>query len=456
MQMASLELANKKVVVIGMGKTGIATAAFLKRRQARVMVTDTAGEKDLTVAAAKLKSLGATMAFGSHQSQTFDTADLIILSPGVPHTLPELERARARGVPVMGEIELASRFIQEPIVAITGTNGKTTVTELTGAMLKGSGLSTFVGGNIGTPLIEYVDRPTKAHAIVIEVSSFQLDTIETFRPHVAVVLNITADHLDRYPNETAYAQSKARIFMNQRSDDIAVLNNRDPMVHSISRTIQAQKFYFESDNDENLTVAHNRLAVAWPAGQQTVFDLSDFKLQGRHNRENAAAASLAALAAGGQALGIQQVLNKFRGLPHRLEHIATVNDVGYFNDSKATNVGAVIRALENFTQPVILILGGRNKGIVFDDLTKPVCRNTKKIIAIGEARKEIQSVLEPVIAVEAASSMVDAVQRAQRASEPGDIVLLSPACASFDMYASYAQRGEDFRRAVEKLEKDAT
>ncbi|UCF94945.1 MAG: UDP-N-acetylmuramoyl-L-alanine--D-glutamate ligase [Desulfobacterales bacterium] len=458
-------LADKKILVVGLGRTGVATARFLKKRGAAVRVTDWAPEEQLRGPAQLMRGLGIPMELGHQRDATFEEADLIVLSPGVSHVLAPLNRARARGVPVLGEVELASRFIREPIVAITGTNGKTTTTELLGRMLQRSGRQVFVGGNIGNPLIGYVDHGPAADIVVAEISSFQLDTIATFRPQVAVLLNISADHLDRYPDYDAYVRSKWRIFENQQPEDTAVINGSDPALRPGPAPIRSRRLYFNSSaQDQDGAIASGqrilfRLKGPLPQGRQArtprpalrmpaFLDLSKFSLPGAHNRENACAASLAALAAGGTPEGIQAALDQFRGLSHRLEHVATIDAVQYFDDSKATNVDAVVRALECFAGPIILIMGGREKSTSFGALKQSVRQRTKALIVMGEAAAHIKTVLGELTPTHTAVSMADAVAQARQAAAPGDIVLLSPGCASFDMYRDYAARGDDFRRQV--------
>jgi len=456
-----MQLANKSILVIGLGKTGVAVARFLQNRGATVVATDMAAESELGSQVAELRKLGIRMELGRHAAETFTKADLIVISPGVPHTLEALTRAQAQGIPVIGEIELASNFIREPIVAVTGTNGKTTTTELLGQMLVSSSLRVFVGGNIGTPLIDYVDRAEKADVIVAEISSFQLDTVATFRPKVGVLLNITEDHLDRYPNFKAYAESKIRLFSNQRTDDLAILNGADALIRGYTPEIRSRKLYFSkhAKNEAGATIDGDRIVFhmddRWRSDPKfqipQTLNLSNFRLKGRHNLENACAASLAALAADGRQQGIQAALDQFHGLAHRLEWVGTIDGVAYFNDSKATNVDAVVRALEWFRQPVVLIMGGLDKGSNFSTLREAIRPYTKKLIVMGAAANRIKSALENVTSTLSASSMADAVRQACRAAVPGDVVLLSPGCASFDMYANYAQRGDDFRTTVANL-----
>jgi UDP-N-acetylmuramoylalanine--D-glutamate ligase len=454
-----MNLFKKKVLVVGLGMTGVATARFLNKMGAVVTVTDMAKEDELGESVAIIRELGINMELGSHENSTFENVDLIVLSPGVPHDIPQIQRAKDKGIDVLGEIELASKFIDQPVIAITGTNGKTTTTTLLGEMLKSSGFNVFVGGNIGTPLIGYVDREEKAEIIVVEVSSFQLDTIESFKPKVSVLLNITEDHLDRYSDFNAYVKSKCRIFENQNSGDTVVLNGFDPLIRKCTENINSRKLFFNArkENEEGATVSGKNIKLFFESSSKSKspmsIDLSGTSIKGKHNIENACAACLAALSAGGTLEGIQTALDSFKDLPHRLEYVATVNDVKYFNDSKATNIDAVTRALECFSDRVILIMGGRNKGADFDSLRDTARHITKKIIAIGEAKENIISSFNDVVPVNTASTMEDAVFKACDAAKPGDVVLLSPACSSFDMYNDYTHRGKVYCEAVELLKK---
>ena len=460
-----MDLNHKNILIVGLGISGIAAARFAKKKGAFVTVTDMAGEKELGVYAAMTHKLGVIMELGKHDIETFERADLIVLSPGVPHTILPIKRAIAKGVPIVGEFELAARYIREPVIAVSGTNGKTTTTTLLGSMLENSGFKVFVGGNIGNPLIDYAGKRGTADIVVAEVSSFQLDTMDTFRPRVGVLLNITDDHLDRYPDFKSYARSKGRLFENQQQSDSAVLNGSDPIISSVTKDLHARKLLFchqeNSRVKDRATALISRGNPSTPSNitirmkehQKISLHLSGTNFPGRHNLENAAAASLAALAVGGTPEGVQSALNDFKGLPHRIEYIATINHVRFFDDSKATNVDAVIRALETFGEPIILIMGGRDKGGDFRKLLEPIRQHIKKLILMGEAKDKIKSVLEEACRERAqtASTMENAVISAYHAASPGDIVLLSPACSSFDMYSSYAERGEDFRRVIGNL-----
>ena len=432
-----MNLKNKKVLVVGLGISGLAVARFLKKRGAVVTVTDMAGEEKLFDYVREIRTMGIRLELESHSIKAFESAELIVISPGVPHTIKPVKKAIAKGIPVIGEIELASRFIDEPVIAITGTNGKTTTTRLLGKMLEDSGIKVFVAGNIGNPLIEYVDTKKKAEVLVVEVSSFQLDTIDRFRPKIGVLLNIAEDHLDRYPDFAAYAASKGRLFKNQQKSDIAILNDKDSLVRDVTENINSKKIYFSEQ-----TVAGSGLAA---------LNLSNEYFAAFHNKENAYAAALAALAGGGNLHGIQKALDTFKGDSHRIEYITTINDVMFYDDSKATNIAAVKRALESFDKPISLIMGGRDKGGDYLTLKGTVEKHVKKLVVIGEAKEKIISALGGSVNVEQASTIEEAVLAAYKVAESGDVVLLSPACSSFDMFKSYKERGNRFCMAARSL-----
>jgi UDP-N-acetylmuramoylalanine--D-glutamate ligase len=463
-----MELYQKNILVVGLGVSGVSAARFAKNKGGIVTVTDQAKEDALAAYLPEIRGMGIKTELGRHQIETFEKSDMIIVSPGVPHTILPIERAREKGIPILGEIELACRYIREPIVAVSGTNGKTTTTQLLGRMLENSGFEVFVGGNIGNPLINYAAGGKRADIIVAEVSSFQLDTIDTFRPRVSVLLNISEDHLDRYSNFESYVRSKGRIFKNQTETDIAVINGSDPYILSVSQTIRARvlPFYQQGHVDGKHTeyaLIKRRDGQHMPGieiftkeNPEGYLDLSKVHLLGRHNMENAAAAALAVLAAGGNLASVQSVLNGFKGLPHRLEFVKIINGVQFYDDSKGTNIDAVARALEVFDAPVILIMGGRDKGGDYRRLRELVRRHAKKLIVMGEAGNAIQSALEDAFrgGAQSASEMEDAVQSAFHSAVPGDVVLLSPGCSSFDMYENYAQRGDAFCRAVNNLTRE--
>jgi len=451
-----LELAQKNILVVGLGKSGQAAARFAARQKARVTVTDLNAADRLTEFLPGLEDQGIRLVLGEHPEGIFKQAELIVVSPGVPHTIVPLELARQAGVPILGELEFAARFVREPVVAITGTNGKTTTTALVGDMLEHSGRRVFVGGNIGNPLIDYVAGGGGADWVVLEVSSFQLDTASTFHANVAVLLNISADHLDRYDDFEAYVRSKGRIFRNQVDADTAIVNRMDPEIKKLATACRARVWPFVhsgrngSPPDTGAEILTDRLVLR-TGGGPLVLDLREALLTGAHNRENIAAAALATLAAGGTAAGIQQAIKQFQGLAHRLETVATINGVLYVDDSKGTNVDAVSRALESFCQPTVLIMGGRDKGGDYTALKPQLARSVKQLVVMGEAAATIAKQLKAATPVENAADMAQAVRLAAAAAAPGDVVLLSPACSSFDMYESYAQRGDDFCKQVNAL-----
>ncbi len=456
--MRGMAVDGRSFLVVGLGVTGAAVARFLRRRGAVVTAADTAEFGTLSDKVAELADLGArvlTGEAGNLEALDWTGIDAVVLSPGVPHTLEPLVAAANRGVPVMGEIELAARFVDRPIVAITGTNGKTTTTELVARMLDASGWSVFMGGNIGDPLIGAVDRGERPDRIVVELSSFQLDTIETFRPRVATLLNITPDHLDRYADMDAYTRSKGRIFMNQTPEDVAVINGADPRVRAAADGIRSRIWVFHGVRaGERGAVREGDQLVFDPptgAGPRFTADLTAVHLPGAHNAENIAAAGLTALAAGATPDGITSALEDFRGLPHRMTPVACVDGVRYVDDSKGTNIDAVARALEAVSGPVVLIMGGRNKRGRFEPLREAVRTHVKTLVVMGEAAEEIAGAMDGAVPVTFAGDMISAVAEARRAAAPGETVLLSPGCASFDMFRSYAERGDCFRAAVTGL-----
>ena len=448
-----MDLKNKHIVVVGLGRSGVSVVRFLVSQGCSVTVTDNRSPEELQNILPALNGLDIAIELGRHEDRTFENADLIVLSPGVPHTIGPVVSAQAKGVPVIGEIELAYQFLHTPILAITGTNGKSTVTELLGEMLQLSGFTVLIGGNLGTPLIEFVDQQDGIDFIVAEISSFQLDTIDRFRPHVSVILNITDDHLERYADFGDYARSKARIFENQEPNDICIINAADPAILAISKNLTATKFAFNCAQivDNRSWIDRQTLWFHTPDDGDQPVDCSDIPLKGRHNLENAAAAGLATLAVGGMIAGVTHALKVFKGLHHRVEYVDTKGGVTFYDDSKATNVDAVVRALESFSGPVVLIMGGRDKGGSYESLKPQMARCVKQLIVMGEAAEKIASVFKDMVPVVWAANMGEAVLLAAGTGVNGDTVLLSPACSSFDMYTSYAQRGDDFVRSIAQL-----
>ena len=452
--MTSFHIRGQHVLVVGMGASGAAAAAFLNDQGAVVTVADCASVPDAADRISALEARGIRFELGEHRAGTFHRADVIVVSPGVPHLMAPLRQAVQRGIPVIGELELAFRYITKPIIAVTGTNGKTTTTTLLGHLLRNAGFRVVVGGNIGTPLVACIDAAETADVLVVEVSSFQLDTIDTFRPLISVILNITPDHLDRYDSMSAYADSKGRILKNQTTNNIAVLNGGDPEVRRISGNAAARKwFLYAEPGEEGGVFEADRFMLQTGRHEGMWLDLSCLEQSGHHNRENAAAAGLAALAFGADVARIQEALSTFRGLPHRITPAGVVGGVRFYDDSKATNIDAVAKALEAFEQPVVLIMGGRNKGYRFGSLAGVVKDHVKALIVIGESASDILADLGDLVPSESGTDMIDAVSRAYALAAPGDVVLLSPGCASFDMFKNYAHRGDTFCGAVATIEK---
>lgn len=447
-------LAGRRVVVVGMGRSGVACVRFLTRRGAKVTAADARDSATLQNVARELRERDVPLVAGPHPEDLFQNAEMVVLSPGVPHTLPPLEEARRRGVPVIGELELASRFVAEPIAAVTGTNGKTTVTTLLGDMLRASGQSVFVGGNIGTPLIAHADDGSPCDRLVVEVSSFQLDTAEEFHPEVGVLLNISDDHLDRYPDFDAYVRSKGRMFRNMGPADTGIVPAGDPHAAKAVRDVRCPLRTFRRGARKPASAFRENGFLRIEDGPRSAaIDLARWTPAGDHNLENLAAAALAALAAGGTAEGIQAAADAFRGLPHRLETVAEIGGVRYVNDSKGTNVDAVARALSAFEAPILLIMGGRGKGGGYEVLRPLVAERVRRLIVTGESAETVAAALgsAPADGVADAPNLGAAVRIAADSARTGDVVLLSPGGSSFDAYGSYGERGEDFRRAVREL-----
>ena len=453
MQSSHRDLAGKRVLVVGLGRSGIAAARLCALRGAQVTVNDA---KDTPQVRSEFALLPGPIRvqLGSHPADLFAAQDMIVLSPGVP-PLPQVEAARARGVFVTGELELASWFVESTMVAITGTNGKSTTTTLCGAMLGANGRPTFVGGNLGTPLSEAIGTHAArvGGTCVVEVSSFQLETVRTFRPQVAVLLNISPDHLDRYPDFTGYLAAKQRIFGAQTASDFAVLNIDDPNVELAARSIQSRCVLISTHRALGVGgwLEGDSLCVRLPGGPIEYYPAQLPGLVGRHNQENALAALVAARLIGTLPSEARLALVSFRSLPHRMELVGDFNDIEFYDDSKGTNVGAVVAALDGFPRKVVLIAGGKDKGGSYAPLAEVMKRQGRAAVLIGEAAPKIQAVLSKVVQVLLASDMDEAVELAASLAERGDAVVLSPACSSFDMYRDYAHRAEVYRTAVQVL-----
>lgn len=448
-----MDLKDKRVLVVGLGKSGVASALFLKEHGARVTVSDTKSPDRLREEIPILLDHGITVETGGHGERTFRGQDLIVVSPGVPVDAPPLVQARASGEPVIGEIELAAQHLPGPIVAITGSNGKTTTTTLVGEILTAGGLPTLVGGNIGTPAISLVAQARSDTVAVLEVSSFQLETIQTFRPKVAVILNITPDHLDRHRTFDAYVDAKARIFENQQPADFAVLNHDDPTCQTLTNRTHARVFWLSRKKEVKLGawVRDGQIVFRDDAGQREILLVGEIPLKGAHNVENVLAAVCAGALMGCKPEQIARAVRAFKAVEHRLEYVGTVKGVEYYDDSKATNVDATIKALESFPANVHLILGGKDKGSDYTVLNDLLRRRVKRVYTIGAAAEKIESHVQGAAEIVHAETLENAVRRASAVAQPGDIVLLAPACASFDQFQSYHHRGQVFKEVVKNL-----
>lgn len=447
-----MNVAGKNVLVVGLARSGVAAAEFLVRGGARVTVNDAKPEDELREAAA-LRAKGVQVIAGSHPPELFEKSDLIIASPGVPLALEPFKRARAAGVPVLGEVELAARFMRGRLIGVTGSNGKTTTTTLIGELLAFAGLNVQVGGNIGTPLISLVETSRDEGFTVIELSSFQLESVEQMHLFAAVLINITPDHLDRYPSMDDYAAAKARIFRHQEPQDVAVLNADDDRVSKMNSLTTAHVVYFsrKRELDEGIFLRGDELINRLGGREQVLITRGEIALRGDHNLENVMSALAVGLACGASADSMREAVRNFKGVEHRLEFVAEINQVKFYNDSKATNVDAAIKSIEAFPQGLILILGGKDKGGDYAPLAPLVAERCEQVILIGAAADKIAAALDKTRPLHRAATMPEAVELGYRLSGPGKVVLLAPACASFDMFENFEHRGRVFKKAVESL-----
>jgi UDP-N-acetylmuramoylalanine--D-glutamate ligase len=441
---------DKRVTVAGAAKSGLAAAELLARRGAHVTQSETRVELP---EADELRNLGVTLELGGHLRDTFTGADLVVLSPGVPPELPVLQAARDRGVPVIAEIELASRWLKGRVIAITGTKGKSTTTALTGRMLEAAGFKVTVGGNIGAPLSAQVGESTPETFHVVEASSFQLEQIDTFHPWIAVMLNFSPDHLDRHPSVDAYGAAKARIFENQDEGDFAVINADDPAVLELVRRGRATKRPFARRGAiERGTVVDAGWIVNKTGGAvEPLVPLDAIHLLGPHLVNDVMAAATVGAIAGAPSPAMTAAVDGFRGLEHAMELVADFQGVRFVNDSKATNVEAALRSIESFERDLVPIIGGKFKGGDLRLLRDPLKARAKAVVALGEARPLVREALADVIAVHEADTLADAIARAYALAKPSGVVLLAPACASFDMFRDYAERGRRFKDEVRRL-----
>ncbi len=452
-----LNVRNKRVLVVGLGRSGVASAVFLQSRGARVTVSDAKTEDQLREEIPALLDKGVAVETGGHGERTFGQQDLIVVSPGVPVETPQLEHARQMGIPVIGEIELASRFLKGHIVAITGSNGKTTTTALTGEVISWGGYESLVGGNIGTPAISLVPEATSDTYDVLEISSFQLETIQAFRPEVAVVLNVTPDHLDRHRSFEGYLAAKARIFENQSANDSAVLNADDASCVTLAQGLRAQVWWFSRRQEVKLGafVRDGKIMTRDLEGEHEIMPLAEIPLKGAHNRENVLAAVCVGAIVRCEPGRIRTAVKGFKAVEHRLEYVATINGVEFYNDSKATNLDATIKALESFPGNIHLILGGKHKGSPYTVLNDLLKERVKRVYTIGASAEIIENDIRGAAEIVRAGTLDVAVRKAAEAARSGDIVLLAPACASFDQFQNYEQRGRVFKELVAALGKKA-
>ena len=448
-----MELAGKRVLVIGLGKTGQSTVRFLAGRGASVVATDEKPLAEMGDAASSLSGFSARLAFGPQDAAILSGVDLIIPSPGVPPTNPLLAEGVKRGVPILAELEVAFRFLKRPVIAITGTNGKTTATTLIGEILRASGRKAYVGGNIGDPLIGYVDGPQEEDFAVVEVSSFQLQWIEQFRPVVAVLLNVTYDHIDYHGSFEAYRKAKERIFENQGPGDIAILNADEPWANPLAGRLRSKVSFFSSKAEisNGVFLRGDELILRENGQGRESYPVGMIRIPGTHNVENVMASILACRVCGCPRDKIIEAVSAFRGIAHRIEFAGEKNGVAFYDDSKGTNVGAVARALETFSNPVILLLGGRDKGGDFDTLAAVILKGVKEMILFGEAAESIRRMIGGIVKTSMAPTLREAVEKAYAGAGAGDVVLLSPGCASFDEFKDYRERGNFFKGMVRKI-----
>lgn len=450
------DLEGKRVLVVGLARTGVAAALFCVGYGAKVTATDIKPEDELGEVTGKLGTAGVALALGPNAPVDLNGIDLIVVSPGVAAKLPLLEKARSQGIPVWSEIELAWRFLRGKLIAITGSNGKTTTTSLVAHILKTANIPTLVGGNIGTPLLVCVESSLDSTVTVAEISSFQLETIEAFRPEIGVLLNLTPDHLDRHESFGQYAAAKMRMFENQLERDFAILNADDP---EVTRRMPSRPHIYWFSRKKRVAqgcfVADGQIVFRIEGSENPVLRIEEIPLKGEHNVENVLAACTAASLAGADADSIATGVKTFQGVEHRLEFVAELNGVAFYNDSKATNVDATVKAIEAFPGSVIVILGGKDKGTGYAELREPLRQRARLVLLIGAAGEKIAAQLEGAVPMEHAGTIGRAVELAAERAQAGDVVLLAPACASFDQFENYEHRGRVFKELVARLKRES-
>lgn len=451
-----MEIEGKNILVVGLARSGLAATNFLLAHGAQVTITDIRSRKELKATISQIKK-PVCYSLGGHHLKDFLNADMIVLSPGVTTQLPELREAAQQKIPIYSEVELAYRFLRGQIIGVTGSNGKTTTTALIGELLRRGKHPCVVAGNIGSPLIDSIELPTTSDSFsktfVVELSSFQLETIEKFRCHIALLLNITPDHQDRYPKFEDYIDAKERIFLQQTSEDFAILNADDPHTLKIQNKLQSSVLLFSRKQllEKGVFVNNGIIQANWNGCQLELASIKEIRLRGNHNLENVLAASAVGLLLGITPQTMVQTFKNFSGVEHRLELVGEWNDVSFYNDSKATNIDSTSQALKALDNPLLLIMGGQDKGGDFKKLRPLMSNKVKLLILVGQSSDQIANQLQDTVEIARAKSMQDAVKLAQECSHPGDVVLLSPGCASFDMFDNFEHRGQIFKEAFQKL-----
>lgn len=443
-----------KVTVVGFGESGVSSAELLTDMGAEVTITDIKSEEELEEGIRKLEKRKVKLEMGNDGRDAVRNAEIVVISPGVPQDAPAIQLAQEMGVSIISEIELFSWYCSSPLIAVTGTNGKTTAVTLIANLLKNAGEKVEVAGNIGIPLTEIVGGLDEETVVVAEISSFQLECIKRFHPYISVILNITPDHLDRYISFQDYVDAKAHLLLNQKSGDWAILNADDDEVSKLADTAQARIVRFSRGgmaSEDGVFLDSGEIVVRWEGREERVCSAQDIKMKGTHNLENCFAAVAVGLIYGAKIEIIRNTISEFPGLEHRLEYVKTINGVEFFNDSKATNVGACLGALKSFNQPVILICGGRDKRSDYTVLREVLKDRVKSVILLGEARRKMKSAFQDLVSCIEADSLRDCVRQAFSLADCGDVVLLSPACSSFDMFRDFEERGKIFKSEVQKL-----
>lgn len=452
MKNQGFDIKGKKVTVLGAARSGVAVSKLLARKEAKVFLSEKASPDDKIREVDALKKANIPSEFGGHTDRIFD-ADMWVVSPGIPYSSPVLQVARDREVPVWGELEVASWFCQSPIVAVTGSNGKSTTTVLLGTIFRTAEISCIVAGNIGQPLSDYVEETVPDGVAVVEVSSFQLETILHFHPRIAIFLNLTPDHLDRHGSMQNYGKIKSRLFENQDGNDYLIFNGKDPQVLHFTQSAVSQKVVFGLE-DNALKCGYIRngvMILRLDDEDEEILPAGEISIRGEHNVANSLAAALAARSMGVEVDSIRQALKTFKGLPHRMEFAREVDGIEWVNDSKATNTDSVWYALGSFSTPVILIAGGRDKNSDFTVLRDRIQEGVRSVVLLGEATEKIEEALRGLCPLVRAASLKEAVNRARALAHRGDVVLLSPGCASFDMFKNFEDRGEQFKTIVGQL-----